>query len=172
MFDDDKTRGQEAGFYRFGDFGSRETAQGGGRDHDSGDPSAKAETREEIDALEETDAGEDVYAQHDEQDDADVADDAGFDPDEADVPQGEIEQVRDILFGAAQRATDERLRELEESVDSLRSDMMRLFADFEARVADGDAAVERRHAMATQGIGTALSEIGAQILKLSGRNSG
>ena len=89
-----------------------------------------------------------------------------------DEPSGaasEIDQVRDILFGAAQRATDERLRALEEAVDSLRADMMRLFADLEGRMADGDAAAERRHVMATQGIGSALSEIGSQILKLSGR---
>jgi hypothetical protein len=177
MFDDDRTRGQEAGFYRFGDFGSREASasdgreatHGGGDDHDKGDSSAKAEAREKIGALEETETLEDVYAQDDAQSEEHSFD---FGPDEPEAPQGEIEQVREILFGAAQRATDERLRELEESVDSLRMDMMRLFADLEARVADGDAAVERRHALATQGIGSALSEIGAQILRLSGRNSG
>jgi hypothetical protein len=177
MFDDDKTRGQEPGFYRLSDFGSREASasdgreatHGGGDDHDKGDSSAKAEAREKIGALQETETLEDVSAQDDAQNEEH---DFDFGPDEPEAPQGEIDQVREILFGGAQRATEQRLRELEESLGALRSDMMRLFADLEARVADGDAAVERRHVMATQGIGSALSEIGAQILKLSGRNSG
>ena len=89
----------------------------------------------------------------------------------ADAPEdSEIEQVRDILFGDTRRETYARLRELEESVAALRADMMRLFADLEARVADGDAAVERRYLEATQGIGSALSHIGTQILSIARRD--
>ena len=78
--------------------------------------------------------------------------------------------MRDILFGDTRRETYARLRELEESVAALRADMMRLFADLEARVADGDTAVERRYLEATQGIGSALSHIGTQILSIARRD--
>ena len=157
MFDDDKSATQEPGFYRFGDFAPREAP--------ASDPHESANA-----GLDEHDAHED----EDERAEADEAPAAGLDHGGPEAPhvESEIEQVRDILFGAAQRATDERLREIEDSLGALRSDMMRLFADLEARMADGDAAVERRHAFATQGIGSALSEIGAQILKLPGRNGG
>ncbi len=80
---------------------------------------------------------------------------------------GTIEQVRELLFGSARRDTDQRIQELNEAVNSLRADMMSLFADLEARMADGDAAVERRHLSATQGIGSAIASLGAQILKIS-----
>ncbi len=78
-----------------------------------------------------------------------------------------IEQVRELLFGSAQRDTDKRIQDLQDSVDALRADMMSLFADLEARMADGDAALERRHVQAAQGIGSAVAEFGAQLLKLS-----
>lgn len=86
------------------------------------------------------------------------------------APSGEsgtIEQVRELLFGPARRDADQRIQELNEAINSLRADMMSLFADLEARMADGDAAVERRHLSATQGIGSALSLLGAEILKIS-----
>jgi len=182
MFDDDKTRGQEPGFYRFGDFASRDAAVGDAHDAaKAGGHAAHAQaghdhadhdhTQDNVRSADLQDDG----LQDDEPQDDDPQDepyDAGFEFGGPEAPQGEIDQVREILFGGAQRATEQRLRELEESLGALRSDMMRLFADLEARVSDGDAAVERRHMMATQGIGSALSEIGAQILKLSGRNSG
>lgn len=80
---------------------------------------------------------------------------------------GTIEQVRELLFGPSRRETDQRIQELHEAINALRADMMTLFADLEARVADGDAAVERRHLSATQGIGSAIASLGAEILKIS-----
>lgn len=81
-----------------------------------------------------------------------------------------IEQVRELLFGPARRDADQRIQELHEAINALRADMMSLFADLEARMADGDAAVERRHLSATQGIGSAIASLGAQILKISEPN--
>jgi hypothetical protein len=78
-----------------------------------------------------------------------------------------IDQVRELLFGSARRDSDKRIQELQDSVDALRADMMALFADIEGRMADGEAALERRHAVAAQGIGSAVAELGAQLLKLS-----
>lgn len=85
---------------------------------------------------------------------------------------GTIDQVRELLFGPARRDTDQRIQELHEAINSLRTDMMSLFADLEARMADGDAAVERRHLSATQGIGSAIASLGAEILKISEPSSG
>ena len=85
---------------------------------------------------------------------------------------GTIDQVRELLFGPARRETDQRVQELHESINALRADMMSLFADLEARMADGDAAVERRHLSATQGIGSAIANLGAQILKISEPSDG
>lgn len=83
---------------------------------------------------------------------------------------GTIEQVRELLFGPARRDADQRIQELHEAINALRADMMSLFADLEARMADGDAAVERRHLSATQGIGSAIASLGAEILKISAPN--
>jgi hypothetical protein len=85
---------------------------------------------------------------------------------------GTIDQVRELLFGPARRDTDQRIQELHESINALRADMMSLFADLESRMADGDAAVEQRHLSATQGIGSAIANLGAQILKISEPSSG
>ncbi len=85
---------------------------------------------------------------------------------------GTIDQVRELLFGPARRETDHRIQELHESINALRADMMSLFADLEARMADGDAAIERRHLSATQGIGSAIASLGAQILKISEPSDG
>ncbi|MDB5571016.1 MAG: hypothetical protein JWN93_2199 [Hyphomicrobiales bacterium] len=82
-------------------------------------------------------------------------------------PEQAIEQVRELLFGTARRDSDKRIQELQDSIDALRADMMSLFADLEARMADGDAALERRHAVAAQGLGSVVAELGAQLLKLS-----
>ncbi len=91
-------------------------------------------------------------------------------PDKA--ADGTIDQVRELLFGPARREADQRIQELNESINALRADMMSLFADLEARMADGDSAVERRHLSATQGIGSAIANLGAQILKISEPSSG
>jgi hypothetical protein len=85
---------------------------------------------------------------------------------------GTIEQVRELLFGPARRENDQRIQELHEAINALRADMMSLFSDLEARMADGDAAVERRHLSATQGIGSAIASLGAEILKISEPSSG
>ena len=85
---------------------------------------------------------------------------------------GTIDQVRELLFGPARREADQRIQELHESINALRADMMSLFADLEARMADGDSAVERRHLAATQGIGSAIANLGAQILKISEPSGG
>jgi hypothetical protein len=85
----------------------------------------------------------------------------------AGTPEATIEQVRELLFGDKQRGNDQRHRDIEAAIEALRHDMLERFSMLESRVADVEREAERRHAAAIDGIGSALSDLGAHIRKLA-----
>lgn len=82
-------------------------------------------------------------------------------------PPPTIDQVRELLFGENHRSNEQQHRDIEAVVESLRRDMLERFAMLETRVADVEREAERRHATTIDGIGAALSDLGAHVRKLS-----
>ena len=85
----------------------------------------------------------------------------------APAPEPTIEQVRELLFGEKQRSNEQQHRDIEASIEVLRRDMTERFAMMEARMADMDREIERRHATTIDGIGMALADLGAHVRKLA-----
>lgn len=87
-------------------------------------------------------------------------------PGEADT----ILQVRELLFGADKRATDNRLADLdaklEKSIAELRADTMQKFSELESRVAALAQDVEQKRLTSIDDIGAAISGLGATIRNL------
>jgi hypothetical protein len=78
-----------------------------------------------------------------------------------------IEQVRELLFGDAQRSTSQKHAELDAAIEALRRDMLERFAMLESRMADMERETDRRHAAAIDAIGVALTDLGAHVRKLA-----
>ncbi len=78
-----------------------------------------------------------------------------------------IDQVRELLFGEKHRSNEQQHRDLETAIAGLRADMLERFSMLESRMADLDRETERRHATAIDGIGSALSDLGAHVRKLA-----
>ncbi len=78
-----------------------------------------------------------------------------------------IDQVRELLFGENHRSNEQQHRDLEASVEALRRDMQERFSLLETRLADVEREAERRHATSIDGIGAALSDLGAHVRKLA-----
>ena len=78
-----------------------------------------------------------------------------------------IEQVRELLFGEKHRSNEQQHRDIEASIEALQRDMLERFAMLESRMADTERETERRHAAAIDGIGTALTDLGAHVRKLA-----
>jgi alpha-D-ribose 1-methylphosphonate 5-triphosphate synthase subunit PhnG len=83
------------------------------------------------------------------------------------VQSNTIEQVRDLLFGEAQRGNDKRHDELNAAIEALRQDMPKRLNMLEARLIEQDRNAEQRHIAAIRGIGTAISELGEQVSKFA-----
>ena len=82
-------------------------------------------------------------------------------------PPPTIDQVRELLFGENHRSNEQQHRDIEASVEALRRDMLERFAMLESRVADVEREAERRHATTIDGIGAALTDLGAHVRKLA-----
>ena len=78
-----------------------------------------------------------------------------------------IDQVRELLFGETHRSNEQQHRDIETSIEALRRDMLERFSMLETRMADMERETERRHATAIDGIGAALTDLGAHIRKLA-----
>ncbi len=78
-----------------------------------------------------------------------------------------IDQVRELLFGEKHRSNEQQHRDIEASIETLRRDMLERFSMLESRMADMERETERRHAAAVDGIGVALTDLGAHVRKLA-----
>jgi hypothetical protein len=81
--------------------------------------------------------------------------------------QPTIDQVRELLFGETHRSNEQQHRDIEASGEALKRDMLERFAMLESRMADMEREAERRHAAAIDGIGAALTDLGAHVRKLA-----
>jgi len=90
----------------------------------------------------------------------------GAKPDAAGVDPT-IEQVRELLFGQAQRTNEQRDKELNQTIDALRREMMERFAAMEARMDELAHETTRRHSTTVEAIGSAIADLGAHVRKLA-----
>lgn len=82
-----------------------------------------------------------------------------------------IIQVRELLFGADKRATDNRLAELDAKLEKLvadmRAEMAQKFSELEHRVENLARDVEEKRLTSIDDIGSAIAGLGATIRNLS-----
>jgi thioredoxin-like negative regulator of GroEL len=76
---------------------------------------------------------------------------------------GAIDQVRELLFGAAKRTTENRLDTLDSKIEALRDDMNARFASLEAQLAEQGKETQARHLAGIDAIGQAIADLGASI---------
>lgn len=77
-----------------------------------------------------------------------------------------IDQVRELLFGAAKRTTEARLDDIDRQIALLRDDLAARFASLEARLADQGRDTDSKHARSIDNIGEAIADLGATIKAL------
>jgi hypothetical protein len=81
---------------------------------------------------------------------------------------GVIDQVRELLFGATKRSTDDNLSHLDNKLEALRASMLERFSEVESRLADLARETERSQSQAIDNIGGAIQQLGASIRNMSG----
>ena len=77
-----------------------------------------------------------------------------------------IDQVRELLFGQSQRANEARAQEINQTIEALRRDLLDRFAVMDQRIEELAQATTSRHVATVEAIGSAISDLGAQIRKL------
>lgn len=87
-----------------------------------------------------------------------------------------IEQIRDLLFGRAQRSFEKNLSALHDemagSVAQLRRELGEQLAALDARLSALAADTERRHVKSIKDVGAAISELGTAVSRLGGAEAG
>lgn len=78
-------------------------------------------------------------------------------------PAATIEQVRELLFGDANRTLDQRANQLDAKIDRLAAEMNERFNQVERRISELQAQTEERHLSSISDIGDAISQLGATI---------
>ncbi|HMN71468.1 MAG TPA: hypothetical protein PKA55_06320 [Rhodoblastus sp.] len=79
---------------------------------------------------------------------------------------GAIDQVRELLFGAAKRSTEARLDEIDRQIALLRDDMSARFASLEAMLSQQGRDTDSKHNQSIDNIGQAIADLGATIRAL------
>ncbi len=87
-----------------------------------------------------------------------------------------IDQVRDLLFGGAQRSIEGNLADLREemqaSLKQLQADFANELATVQARVSDLERDTEQKRLDSLKDIGAAISQLGAAVSGLGSGRSG
>jgi hypothetical protein len=83
-----------------------------------------------------------------------------------------MEQVRELLFGATKRATDQAIRDLDCKIEGVREELLARLAELESRVLDLGRDTERNHSAAIDAIGGAIAQLGATVQNMSARRKG
>lgn len=82
-----------------------------------------------------------------------------------------IDQVRELLFGATKRQTDDTIRtveqRLEHRLDEIRSDMLERISVLESRLVELSRDTENNRAASVEAIGSAISQLGATIQSMA-----
>jgi len=74
-----------------------------------------------------------------------------------------IDQVRELLFGAAKRSTEARLDDIDRQLAMLRDDLAARFASLEARLSDQGRDTDAKQNRSIDNIGQAIADLGATI---------
>ncbi|MCL6709023.1 hypothetical protein M8R20_18730 [Pseudomonas sp. R2.Fl] len=100
----------------------------------------------------------------------------------ANLPEGAmpsettIDQVRDLLFGGAQRSIESSLSSLREemkvSLNQLQADFAKEMAAMQAKVADLERDTEEKRLASIRDIGAAISDLGAAVTGLGSGRAG
>ncbi len=80
-----------------------------------------------------------------------------------------IDQVRELLFGAAKRETHDNLHALEERVEEMRTDFLARLSALESRLIELARDTEKNQAASIDAIGGAIAQLGATIQTMSAR---
>ncbi|WP_407150034.1 hypothetical protein [Bradyrhizobium sp. ORS 86] len=87
-----------------------------------------------------------------------------------------IDQVRDLLFGGAQRSIESNLaglrEEMQASLKQMQADFANEIAAVQARVSDLERDTEQKRLDSLKDIGTAISQLGAAISGLGSGRTG
>lgn len=87
-----------------------------------------------------------------------------------------IDQVRDLLFGGAQRSIEGNLaglrEEMQASLKQLQADFANQLATLQARVSDLERDTEQKRLDSLKDIGSAISQLGAAISGLGSGRTG
>jgi hypothetical protein len=87
-----------------------------------------------------------------------------------------IDQVRDLLFGGAQRSIESNLtglrEEMQASLKQLQADFTNELTSLQARVSDLERDTEQKRLDSLKDIGTAISQLGAAISGLGSGRAG
>ena len=83
-----------------------------------------------------------------------------------------IDQVRELLFGDANRTIDARLEALSKKVDKQYSEIMDRFSQLEARLVAMQSESEERRLSSIEDIGEAITKLGATVRNMSTARKG
>jgi hypothetical protein len=87
-----------------------------------------------------------------------------------------IDQVRDLLFGGAQRSIESKLdglrEEMQASLKQIQADLAKELAAVQAKVLELEQDTEQKRLASHSDIGTAISELGATISRLGSGRAG
>jgi hypothetical protein len=87
----------------------------------------------------------------------------------ANAPQDPMEQVRDLLFGDAQRSTERQFRAMDEKIEAMRRDFLERFTLLESLLDDLARETENSRMASVDAIGSAIAQLGATVQNLSAR---
>lgn len=82
-------------------------------------------------------------------------------------PATTIAQVRELLFGDANRSIDQRSSQLDAKIDRLAAEMNERFNQVERRISELQAQTEERHLAAIADIGEAIVQLGTTVRNMS-----
>lgn len=86
---------------------------------------------------------------------------------EAATKEDPIDQVRELLFGATKRQTDNDIRHVEARIEEMRADFLERLATLETRLVDLARETDRDRTETVNAIGAAISQLGASIQAMS-----
>lgn len=97
-------------------------------------------------------------------------------PETAMHPEATIDQVRNLLFGGAQRSIESSLaglrEEMQASVKQLQAEFAKELAALQAKVQELERETEQKRLASQRDIGAAISELGATISGLGSGRAG
>jgi len=83
-----------------------------------------------------------------------------------------MDQVRELLFGEARRASDAQAHAIEQRLEAMRADFLERLATLESRLVDLARETERSQAASINAIGGAIAQLGATVQNMSARGKG